>query len=847
MPKQTIELSGEWQATGQSPDESQKKQFAGVVPGHVHVDLLNAGMIKDPLWRDQADDCQWVEDWDWTYSRDFVVPDGFDTSWAVLECDGLDTYAQIILNGEEIGRTANMFIKHRFDVSGKLRPGTNSIEVRFSSFKKMIEGKPLEQYHAAFFTSERVHVRRMQCTFHWDWVNRFVSVGIWRPIKLYSYDRALISDLFVYTKSISDNRAELALELEVEKRGANDVPTLIEILDPDGKLAWSMQTSVRDKATRLSASVTHPRLWWPNGSGEQPLYTCQVSLLGVDGTQLDCKETTFGIRTVRIEQIEDKPGSPEWSRTMEIRELCPVLDRNVDKPGSSFTLIVNGERIFCKGANWVPADPFPSRVTPEHYGRLIKLARDANINLLRCWGGGIYEPEAFWDACNRYGIMISQDFQMACAHYPEDDPEFMDNMRAEIPSVVRMLRNHPSLAWWCGDNENGMNHDYDDPSYPGRKIATEISGPVCRELDPSREFMPTSPYLGKTNSSLTMGDCHYSGLWDHDLQFVAQSDMREYRARINVLGRFLSESAIFGSPPMRSLLKFMTKEDVAAADKRMWEYHTKDNPHKPNNITITLFGMLERTAEKLFGPSEDIESKVRKMEYVHYHWVRMAVEAARRNKWYCGGIQFWMYNDCWPASGWSIVDYFGFPKAGYYAMRQASKPLIASVDKTDSGYHLWVCNDLLQPVSGELELRVQPWTGGPRWSMKSDFDVAANSSRIVSEVPESELSGKLALDSILVCSLESEVGADRAYYYLGMPYEMTPLPAKLKVRRADGEGSGKLIVSTDNYARVVTLDADLDFSDNYFDLLPGEERTITWTDPSVAAGSPNIGVTCWNL
>ncbi|MHB9038592.1 MAG: beta-mannosidase [Armatimonadota bacterium] len=847
MSKQLISLDGQWHVAGHNSCDSKKMELRGSVPGHVHIDLLRAELIKDPFWRDQADDCQWVEDWDWTYSREFTLPEDFNTTWAVLDFAGLDTYAQITLNGETIGCTDNMFIKHRFDVSGKLRPGNNGIEVRFSSFKKMIEGKLLEPYPAAFFTSERVHVRRMQCTFHWDWVNRFVSAGIWRPVKLYSYDTAFVSDLFVYTQSIADNQAKLVLDLEVEKRVPDDVRASVEILDPDGKLAWSSETPVRDKATWLSASVESPKLWWPNGSGEQPLYSCRVTLLGDDGSKLDGKETTFGIRTVRIEQIEDKPCSPEWDKTTEIRGQCPALDKNGDEPGSSFTLVVNGERIFCKGANWVPADPFPSRITTEHYDRLIKLARDANINLLRCWGGGIYEPEAFWDACNRYGIMVSQDFQMACAKYPEDDPEFMDNLRAEIPSVIKMLRNHPSLAWWCGDNENGMNHDYDDPNYPGRKIADEISGPACRELDPSRCFMPTSPYLGKSNSSLTMGDCHYSGLWDHDLQFVSQSDMKNYRERINIVGRFISESAIFGAPPMRSLLKFMTKEDVASPDKRMWEYHTKDNPHKPNNVNITLFGMLERAAEKLFRPSDDIQTKVRKMEYVHYHWIRLTVEAARRNKWYCSGVQFWMYNDCWPASGWSIVDYYGFPKAGYYAMRQASKGLIASIQRIQSGYRVWVCNDLLQSASGELELRVQPWTGEPRWSMKSAFDVAANSSQIALEVPDSELSGKLGLDSVLVCDIHSELGCDRAFYYPGMPYEMTPPPTKLGVRRVNGDGSGKLIMSTNSYARVVTLDAELDFSDNYFDLLPGEERTIEWSDPSGSTESPNIGVTCWNI
>jgi len=290
----------------------------------------------------------------------------------------------------------------------------------------------------------------------------------------------------------------------------------------------------------------------------------------------------------------------------------------------------------------------------------------------------------------------------------------------------------------------------------------------------------------------------------------------------------------------------MTVDDIDASDRRMWEYHTKDNPHKPNDVSITLYGMLERMADKMFGVSGDWQSRVRKMEYVQYHWIRLAVEAARRNKYYCGGIQFWMYNDCWPASGWSIVDYYGYPKAGYYAMRDASKGVVASIEKIEQGYRIWVCNDLLYCVEGELDLRVQPWVGEPVWTGKSSFHVEANSSEHFVDISEDTLAGKLTLESVLVCDLNCECGRDRAFYYSGMPYEMTPPPAKLAVQQQGGGASGTLVISTDNYARVVTLDADLDFSDNYFDMLPGESRVIAWKNPRAEPDEQAIGITCWN-
>lgn len=527
-----IDLGGQWKCVGVGPDLSKKMEFVGKVPGHVHVDLLSAGLIKDPFWRNQADECQWVEDWDWAYSREFTLPDGFDTSWAVLEFGGLDTYAEILLNSEVIGKTNNMHVTYRFEVGDKLKK-ENKIEVRFQSFKKATAGKPVDKYSAAFFTTERVHVRRMQCTFHWDWVNRFVSSGIWRQVKLNSYNKARIEDLYIYTSSLTDDNAALEIEVNVEKRCHEVVNAVVEILDPDNNPVWSKNVSISDSSTKLHADIQNPHLWWPVGSGDQPLYKLKVSL----ENDIDAKSVDFGIRTIRVEQLPDQPGSPEMERTMEIRALGMGVERNGDASGSSFRVIVNGKPIFCKGGNWVPADPWPSRITTDHYDRLIKLAHDANINILRCWGGGVYEPQEFWDACNKYGVMISQDFQMACAHYPEDDPEFMDNLRVEIPAAVRMLRNNPSLAWWSGDNEDGMHCDFDDPNYPGRKIAEEISGPAVRDLDPSRNFLPTSPYGGRSNSCLTVGDCHHSGMWDEQMTFVTKSDMTDYRDRIAVVGR----------------------------------------------------------------------------------------------------------------------------------------------------------------------------------------------------------------------------------------------------------------------------------------------------------------------
>jgi len=353
--------------------------------------------------------------------------------------------------------------------------------------------------------------------------------------------------------------------------------------------------------------------------------------------------------------------------------------------------------------------------------------------------------------------------------------------------------------------------------------------------------LPTSPYGGRPNNALTIGDCHYSAMW----RYIENPDMSDYVRRIGFVGRFMSESAIFGAPPMRSLLKFMTPEDVDDPERRMWEYHTKDNPYKGGDPAVTLYRMLERGAEQFFGESTDAETRVRKMEYFQYDWIRLSMESTRRNKWYCSGIQFWMYNDCWPASGWSIVDYYGFAKAGYYAMRRGSKPMIASIEDVGESFRIWVISDLLTSVSGDVDVRIQPWMGEATPIAHASFTLDNDISKAVLDIPKSAVGDRIGIDSVLVCDLESDGGGDRAFHYGGLQNAMSLPPATLNVAREGNGLEGRIVVSTDNYARVVTLDADLDFSDNYFEMLPGEARTIEWSSPS-GRFEGKIPVICWN-
>lgn len=812
MPTQQLSLNGEWTVRGEDPEGSGDPiALTGRVPGHIHCDLLAAGRIPDPFWRDQADACQWVEHWRWTYTRTFDVPKGFVTGWERLEFDGLDTFATIRLNGREVGTTANMFVPHALDVTGVLREGTNELEVTFTPHHIALADKPSGKY-VSCFSDDRVFARKMQCGFGWDWVHRLVSMGIWQSVRVVAHDRARLADVFVSTAGIERERAEMRLEIEAERQGEEPLTAEIAITDPAGRTVATETASLGTSAAEtLSLGVDAPELWWPAGHGEQPLYGCRVMLRAADGTALDERTVQFGIRTVTVDETRDAHGS-----------RC--------------VFIINGRRIFCKGGNWVPADPFPSQVTPERYDRLIRLVRDGNMNMLRTWGGGIYEPAPFWDACNRYGVMIMQDFLLACAQYPEEDAAFMAALREEFGKAIRMLRNHPSLVLWSGDNEVGMNSDPSGP-YPGKRVAEEITGPLLAELDPTRPYWMTSPHDGSINNDPMWGDCHLSAWYNAD--FFA-SDMHDYRERISeTWGRFLSESCVPGTPPLRSMLKFMTLEDLADPERRLLEYHTKSNPY--SGVKMTHSEMLERTALNVYGETTDVETRNRRMEYIQCEWMQLTGEALRRRAFDCGGVLYWMYNDCWPASGWSMVDYYGFPKAGYYGAKRGFRPVIAGIEPGASALRIWVCNDGPHTANVRLRVRFQPWRGDAAWTRTYDVAATAGSAQQACEVARTELGA----DGMLVCDLVWEGGEGRTVHYAGVVKEMAPPPTRLRVEQ-EGDGvCGTVTITTEHYARVVSLDADLDFSDSYFDLMPGETRTIAWRCPE-GRFDGEIPVSCWN-
>ena len=844
--KQELSLNGIWQVAGYGP-AGETLRLDAAVPGMIHLDLEREGIIPPMFWRDNAEQCQWVENWSWEYSRSFDVPEDADLRFARLEFGGLDTYADITLNGEPLASTNNAQVEHVFDVSARVHPGKNDIRILFTPYQQHIQGKRMD-YVAAFNRSDRVHVRRMQCTFYWDWVGRFITFGPWRPVTLKFYDESRILSSFVWTHDLAKTSASLQIQLETEIRqdlvgeftasGSNIPPETarfgnmdndqvayaprptyvphakIELLDPDGRRVWFRSFHIFNPTIYLQADIADPKLWWPVGYGDQPLYTCHVTLCSPDGRLLDERTHRFGIRTTRVEQLLDQPGSPEEAETNRLRERWPE-PRSEETPGQGFTLLVNGERVFCKGGNWVPADPFPCRITPEKYDRLVRLAAEGNLNLLRVWGGGIYEDEAFLEACDRRGVMISYDFQLACARFPEDDDEFVDNFRDELPKAVRRLRNHAAIVWYCGDNENACHFDWDDPGAPGIRLLREVYYPVLQQLDPSRPFFPTSPYGGHNNSnSATVGDCHFGFYYDEGHPHYALRD----------IPRFASECAAQGSALFSTIREFMTDEDIADPEFKMFDYHVKDNPHKPEGDP-TLYVKSRIVSERLFGAPKDPEDKILKDAYMYYVWADETIQAFRRRKWYASGVQFWMYNDCWPTVGLALVDYFLVPKAGWYGARRAAAPMIASITEKDGAYQVWLCNDSRRDFRGELHVYIQEHAGGRLEIARIPFVSSANQNLIAAVYTPAQLPRELDGGCQLVAEISGpEFGFHRAQYTPLFPKELVFPKAELQV--SFDEERSELTVSSEQYVRAVSIDIRGFCSDNFFDLFPGESRTV---------------------
>ncbi|MEU8384600.1 glycoside hydrolase family 2 protein [Streptosporangium sp. NPDC048865] len=636
------------------------------VPGCVHTDLLAAGLVEDPYLDDNEDRLTWIGRSDWDYETVFAWhPDGHDR--ADLVCEGLDTAATVELNGVRVASVANQHRSYRFPVRELLREGENTLRVRFTSPVEYAEARRAElgdrpgSYEAPY-----QFIRKMACNFGWDWGPAVVTSGIWRPIGLHSWSGARLASV---RPLVRVDGPDGLVEAHVTVERVTDAP--LTLTAEVGGVVVETVLAPGEREAVLSARVPAPRLWWPRGYGAQDRYELTVRLSGESG------------RT-------GEPGEDTWTGRIGFRDV------RLDRTGDGFTVVVNGVPVFVRGVNWIPDDCFPARLTRERLAGRFGQALDANVNLLRVWGGGLYESEDFYDLADELGLLVWQDFPFACAAYPEEEP-FAGEVEAEARENVTRLSWRPSLVLWCGNNENieghadwGWRERLDGRTW-GAGFYYGLLPALVAELDPTRPYWPGSPYSGHPDlapNDPARGTTHIWDVWNRE-------DYTRYAA---YTPRFVAEFG-FQGPPVHTTLREAVGGELAP-DAPLVLHHQK--AHEGNAKLLRGLG------EHLPVPET----------YDDWHYltqlnqaraITFGVERFRALAPHCAGTIVWQLNDCWPVTSWSAVDGAGRRKPLWYALRRVFADRLLSVQDGAVA----VVNDGPEPWTGELELQRLTLAGEP--------------------------------------------------------------------------------------------------------------------------------------
>jgi beta-mannosidase len=630
---------------------AQAGPVPATVPGCVHTDLLEAGLIPDPYLDDNEDLLGWIGRTDWVYETAFDwadhVADGVD-----LECAGLDTVAAVALNGAVVGRTENMHRRYRFDVRGLVRPAGNTLQIRFGSAYRYAEAlRDRLGARPAAYPEPFNFIRKMACNFGWDWGPTVVTAGIWRPIGLRSWSVARFLDVRPRV-TVADRIGTVDVHASIAR--AADGPLVLAAAVGEVRGQVSIPAGQREAAVRLT--VPDPELWWPRGHGDQPLYALRAVLIDADGTTMD-----------------------EWSRRIGFRSVA--LDTTPDERGTPHSVVVNGEPVFVRGVNWIPDDCFPSRVTHRRYAQRLGQAAAANANYVRVWGGGCYESDDFYDIADELGLMVGQDFPFACAAYPEEEP-FASEVDAEARDNVTRLATHPSLVVWTGNNECQWGHaDWGwVPRLDGRSWGSGYySGLLPRilgELDPTRPYWPGSPWSGspdKHPNDPAHGTVHIWDVWN-------RRDYLHYRA---YTPRFVAEYG-FQAPPAYATLRRAVRDDPLAPDSPGVRHHQKAEDGD---------GKLRRALAAHLPEPRDFDDWLWLTQLNQARAITVGVEHLRSLRPVCMGSIVWQLNDCWPVTSWSAVDGDGRRKPAWYALRASYADRLLTVQPRDGGLALVAVND----------------------------------------------------------------------------------------------------------------------------------------------------------
>ncbi len=797
-------------AAGPVPEHIAGRTVPAQVPGSAHLDLLAQGLIPDPYLDRVEEELVWAHRTDWRYATTVTAGPAAADERVDLVFEGLDTVATVLFGGQVLGTTANMHRSHRFDVRELLTGRETDLVVTFRSALAHAEevqerlGSRPRAYPHPMNT-----IRKMACSFGWDWGPDLQTAGIWKPVRLERWRVARLAEVRPLVTVTEDGTGRAEVHAVIERSGLGEDTDLTLTATVDGRTATAVVPAGATTA-QVTVEVPDARLWWPVGYGEQPLYDLEIALAAAgDPTDrpLHAVERRIGFRNITVDTAPDEHGTP-------------------------FTFVVNGRRIFAKGANWIPDDHFLTRITRERLERRVDQAVGAHMNMLRVWGGGIYETEDFYDVCDERGILVWQDFLLACAAYPEEEPLWSE-FEAEARENVARLTSHPSLALWNGGNENlwgwmdwGWQEELGDRTW-GLRYYTELFPRIVAELDPTRFYSDGSPYSpGHALQEVHPNEQDHGSR--HEWEVWNRVDYTHYR---NHIPRFCSEFGFQGPPTWATLTRWIHDEPMTPTSPGFLLHQKAEDgngkldrgmaPHLPEPRTFEDWHwatQLNQARAVAFG-----------IEHFRSHWPRTA------------GSLVWQLNDCWPVTSWAAVDGDERPKPLWYGLRHAHAPRLLTVQPRDGRPTLVAVNDTDEPWSGQLRVQRLAFTGEELDSATISLDVSVRS------VAEIELADSLvkpadAAREVLVATADET----RTVHLFAEDRDLAYDPQALTAEAVAVPGGYRVDVRAASFARDVAVLADRVAPDAQVDdmlvpILPGETRsftvrTATAIDPALLTG-----------
>ena len=809
-PVYEIELSDNWrfQKVGDLEWLNAK------VPGSVHLDLLNNDKIKDPFFRLNELDLQWIDKADWQYKTDFnVSKELLSKQHLEIEFSGLDTYSKVILNDSLILQTDNMFRNYIVDCKTILKEGNNTLRVIFESpiakgvqkhdeigYKLPESGNDLAEI-GKVDGAKKVGIFSRKAGYHfgWDWGPRLVTSGIWKPVKLRGRSSIKMEDLYIKQTRL-DSVALLTAILEVDAIAPVDGATVEVLVNKKSIKITSVELSKGKNLLKVPFEIENPDLWWPNGMGEQTLYEVEVIVNADSNT--DSKSHRIGLRN--IELVTDK-----------------------DSLGSAFYFKVNGYPVFMKGANYIPQDPFATRPDQSDYEFILNSAKEANMNMIRVWGGGIYENDLFYELCDEKGLLVWQDFMFACAMY-QGDASFLENAKQEAIYNVKRIRNHASIALWCGNNENQwawqnwgwkenvakeQSKEVADRMWQSyEKLFHKILPDVIKEYYSDRDYWSSSPSSAPGKKiSFTDGDYHYWDVW------WGKKPFENYNTAIP---RFMSEYGFQSFPEFNSVKKYTSPDDYDIYSEVM-KSHQRSSI---GNVTIEEYMM------RYYKEPKDFENLLYVSQLLQADGVGIGIEAHRRNRDRCMGSLYWQLNDCWPAVSWSSIDYYGKWKALHYKAKASFQNFLVSYENNERQVNVVVVSDSIKGIEAHLKTQLIDFDGNTLQEWNRPIRIEGNSTNVYLELKKDEfLKGDMPYNTLLFTEIKSndKILSNNILYF--KPAKDLYLSSPKIVYSVD-ERNNQFIVTlkTDQLAKnvFVITNSENNFSDNYFDMLPNTEKTI---------------------